>query len=412
MSLTTTAARQTTGALSCTTGSAWTWSSYTEAIASAAADTYVVGVYAYETTDTVNRDLEIAVAVGSAGNEDDKLLVKGEQYVTNLGAESVTLPLAYGPISAGSRVAVRARSGGSSVGVVIVLAYVEAPGVTTDNLNTAALTASPLGAAGATVASAGSSWANGSWVELVAALGADAYLAGVSINSGTWTDYELDLGLGTAGNETVLTTLRGGAGFAAGGALSTWRLPHLYRVETGGRLAVRARSATTSANATIAVLYYTGVTLPDNSVSDSISVADLATVDAGDPIEEVFEPGQSFGPLVWVEVVGPDDEVYVSAPVTLADPATYYHGYKAPKLLSVGRIARALSDELGQYESQRFSVSLDDMDRQWRSWLGDLDTRLILNKRVTVRMISETAWRQKLRPRTVALGLIRDYRLE
>ena len=129
-------------------------------------------------------------------------------------------------------------------------------------------------------------------------------------------------------------------------------------------------------------------------------------------VEEVFEPGQSFGPLVWVEVLGPDGDTRAYAPVALPDPSTYYWGWKPPALLGVGRVARALSDEHGQYESQRFSTTLDDMDRQWRIWLGDVATRLILNKRVVLRMISEPAWRAKLRPRTVALGLIRDYRLE
>jgi len=129
-------------------------------------------------------------------------------------------------------------------------------------------------------------------------------------------------------------------------------------------------------------------------------------------VEEIFEPGQSFGPLVWVEVLGPDGDTRAYAPVALPDPSAYYWGWKPPALLGVGRVARALSDEHGQYESQRFSTTLDDMDRQWRIWLGDVATRLILNKRVVLRMISEPAWRAKLRPRTVALGLIRDYRLE
>jgi len=128
--------------------------------------------------------------------------------------------------------------------------------------------------------------------------------------------------------------------------------------------------------------------------------------------EETYEPGQSFGPLVWAEVVGPDNVTRAYAPVTLPDPAAYYSGCKPATLLGVGRIARALSDEQGQYESQRFSTTLDDMDRTWRDWLGDSATRLILNDRVVVRMISEPSWRAKLRPRTVAIGLVRDYRLE
>lgn len=131
-----------------------------------------------------------------------------------------------------------------------------------------------------------------------------------------------------------------------------------------------------------------------------------------DPAEDTFVAGASAGVLVWTEVLGPDGTLYGYAPVALADAASYYAGFKTPKLLGVGRIARALSDEHGTYESQRFGVTLDDTDRQWRDWLGAADTRLILNRRVVVRLIREETWRAAGRPRTVAIGLIRDYRVE
>jgi hypothetical protein len=132
--------------------------------------------------------------------------------------------------------------------------------------------------------------------------------------------------------------------------------------------------------------------------------------DTGEEVEP--EIGQSFGPLVWVEWEGSDGTTRVWAPVDLPDPDSYYHGYKAPKLLSAGRVVRALSDEQGEYQGQTFEVTVDDIDRDIRTLLGASDNRRhLLNSRVVMRMISEADWRAKRTPRTVAIGNVRNYRL-
>jgi len=129
-------------------------------------------------------------------------------------------------------------------------------------------------------------------------------------------------------------------------------------------------------------------------------------------VEPVWEPGDSFGPLVWAELENPDATTTVHAPVDLPDPEGYYHGFKASDLLSAGRIRRALSDEEGQFESQRFTVTLSDQSRTWRAYLGSVSaSRLLLNKRVVLRMISDEGRRALLRPRTVGIGLVRSYEL-
>ena len=129
--------------------------------------------------------------------------------------------------------------------------------------------------------------------------------------------------------------------------------------------------------------------------------------------EEHFEVGDTFGPLIWAELAEPGGTTYVAAPVDLPDPASYYHGYKAPTLLGAGRMRRALSDDEGQYEAQRFTVTVDDTARRWRTYLGARDvTRLLLNRRVVCRMISDDGRRALQRPRTVAIGLVRGYTLE
>jgi len=127
--------------------------------------------------------------------------------------------------------------------------------------------------------------------------------------------------------------------------------------------------------------------------------------------EEVVIVGESFGPLVWVEFAAPDNTTHVWAPVDLPDPSTYYHGFKSAKILGFGPTVRALSDENGDYESQRFEVTIADVDRTVRGWLGTEATRLLVNKLLVMRMISDAGRRALERPRTVALGLVRAYRL-
>lgn len=124
------------------------------------------------------------------------------------------------------------------------------------------------------------------------------------------------------------------------------------------------------------------------------------------------EIGQSFGPLVWVEWEGSDDTIRVWAPVDLPDPSTYYHGYKAPKLLGAGRVVRALSDEQGEYQGQTFEITINDTNRDIRTLLGVSDNRRhLLNTRLVMRMISQADWRARRVPRTVAIGKLRNYRL-
>lgn len=124
------------------------------------------------------------------------------------------------------------------------------------------------------------------------------------------------------------------------------------------------------------------------------------------------EVGESFGPLVWDEWEGTDGTTRVWAPVDLPDPASYYFGYKPPKLLRAGTVVRALSDEQGEYQGQTFESTVIDVDRDLRGLLGQSDERRhFLNTRVVRRMISYADWRLKKIPRTVAIGLVRNYRL-
>lgn len=97
------------------------------------------------------------------------------------------------------------------------------------------------------------------------------------------------------------------------------------------------------------------------------------------------------------------------AKIALPDPASYYGGYKEPRLLSVGAIKRALSDRLGNFETASFDFLVSDHDRLIRGKLAGLTSRWLQNKVVIARMISDVDRRALLIPRTVAIGRIRDF---
>ncbi len=117
-------------------------------------------------------------------------------------------------------------------------------------------------------------------------------------------------------------------------------------------------------------------------------------------------------PLVWSEfavVVGAFSQTYRWAKVDLPDPATYYGGFKEARILSVGAIRRALSDRRGNYEAASWGLTVSDTDRLLRGILDGSDSRYLLNKYAILRMISDAERRLLRTPRTIAIGLLRDY---
>jgi len=124
----------------------------------------------------------------------------------------------------------------------------------------------------------------------------------------------------------------------------------------------------------------------------------------GASVEVTFEPSISFGPVFWAELSSPDGTTPAVSAVDLPDPSTYYQGFKQGIVLTPPVVIRALSDENGDYESQTFNFEVDDSNRYFRGLTGNL-----YNRRVVLRMIDEPSWRERGTPRTVAIGLIRNF---
>lgn len=98
---------------------------------------------------------------------------------------------------------------------------------------------------------------------------------------------------------------------------------------------------------------------------------------------------------------------YTWAMVALPDPESYYYGYKEARVLEWGEINRSLSDDRGNYEGADFSFLVSDTDRLVRNLLAGNASRYgMVNRNLTVRMISDAGRRALLIPRTIARGLL------
>jgi hypothetical protein len=137
-----------------------------------------------------------------------------------------------------------------------------------------------------------------------------------------------------------------------------------------------------------------------------------ATVDVD---EDTFSLGgalQGFeGPLLWVEFHHPElDDVFVIAPILLADPTTYYYGLKRVRVLRVDQVQLALADRAGAPQANRFSFTMcdyvesEDAAPTIRGWLGRVNQRAVRRVEIIARMITDRDRRRLLEPFTIFRG--------
>jgi hypothetical protein len=98
----------------------------------------------------------------------------------------------------------------------------------------------------------------------------------------------------------------------------------------------------------------------------------------------------------------------------LADPGTYYGGFKEGRLLDAGVFRRALSDRRGEVILSSFAVTISDMygvstTRLMRGKLAGVTSKYLINKTVVARTITDEGRRALESARTIGVGLIRDY---
>lgn len=239
-----------------TLSGAWTASpAWSEILASAPADLAIAGVV-LEGGTSASQELEIEVGVGGSGSE------AAVGTIRLVYASGATAPLAYvlpapfSGVSAGNRVAIRARSqsGLASMPGVWLLYY---ESFDSDLLLTAPACV-PAAADGVAITPSGTAWANSAWVQLTAGLASEISIFGVAYGAqNANVDLEFDLGTGASGAESVIATLRNTSNTADAGGLTFCHLPAVHPVAASTRVAARVRkSGTGTTDYNVTLLYY------------------------------------------------------------------------------------------------------------------------------------------------------------
>lgn len=231
----------------------WVWGSYVEVVASTAAEYALVGLGIWP--NMTYDDLEMAVATGDAGSESDIAVYRlGGAIATNTRAY-VFLP--HGPIAAGTRLSVRARKkAASSSDQTLRVLMCNTTGI---QMTTQVLTVVPSGSASIAVPWGGSAWANGAWVEFIASAASDLVLATlVTATEGfvVLGEVEVDVGIGSAGNEVAVGTWRYHVPTNVGIGIFRLECDPLWDViSSGDRVSLRCR-ATANVATTYALEVY------------------------------------------------------------------------------------------------------------------------------------------------------------
>ena len=195
-------------------------------------------------------EAEFDVGVGASGSE---VVVTTFRTRPTLTGAPVTLflnPL-LDNIASGVRVSVRLRKSDTTTTAwtaKLIFYSKTSIGVTTASLTTKALTWSPTSAVGASVTPSATAWANSAWVQLIASAGSNLALASVEFNPVIASDFELQFGIGSAGNEVPIGVVRSTVLSTAG--LGTLNIaPLIDSIPSGARVSVRLRKSDTTVTA-------------------------------------------------------------------------------------------------------------------------------------------------------------------
>jgi hypothetical protein len=218
-------------------------SAWVQVVASTSSACLLAGVVVRPTIGNVN--YEIDVGTGGAGAETviATLIGATPATITGLAQSSLLLPILIDSIATATRVAVRMRKSGTNVtawGISVL--YYEKP-VTGTLITTTKPSKCLPSAADAVAPTSGTGiWANGAYVQITASAAADLVLIGVSaLMQVASTRWEVDIAVGAAASEVVITTIRG-TNLTSIEAPNTIALPTpLDAIPSGSRVSCRVR---------------------------------------------------------------------------------------------------------------------------------------------------------------------------
>jgi hypothetical protein len=280
--------------------SAWANSAYAQVVASAAADLVLLGVVAVPAT---NADFEVDVATGADGAETVIATLTGcDQEGPNYGSSGpIPLSIPVDNIASGARIAVRMRKAGTNTTAwQVSLQVASKPLGATITTTTNPSLVYPPAAASKTTANSGTPWTASAWTEVVASAADALVLGGVACGTpGTngAAATEVDVGVGAAGAEVVLTTVRFGADRAAPCYFPL--RPLLDAIPASSRIAVRTRSSWNSGTNYIRLLYYNKTNL--GTVTNLLTTKPMKWLPSGAAATQVPQSSTNWVSGAWTQ---------------------------------------------------------------------------------------------------------------
>lgn len=375
------------------TGSSPAWASggWVTLVASSANPCAIAGVVIGNTNVSAQTQLEIDLGTGTVDHE--VVIATLRLHLSNAGNGGPSvfmLSAPIGTVASNSRISARVRKNGTLARNVPVslLVYESFDGDVID-LTTSTILATPAASDSLLLTPSATAWDASAFYELITATGANTSLLGLAISTVLqYVDLEFDLATGPAGSESVITTLRATA-FAAG-HLTQVMLPAAYPVGMGVRVSVRMRKSGTDTTPHQVALLYIGGGAADSSDTPN------------------FTDGRP-GTLAVITLTDRDNEAHPFSHVDLNDDPDYYDGYKAPKVLELRPIVRALSDAQGQITHASFGAVLSDTDRLIRGFFDDATKQYLTNAPLTVLTVSDRDRRLRLPMHYEMVGYVTEY---
>jgi len=298
------------GATVTPSGVAWTNSAYAQIIASTAEAYLLLGVtvrppqgsQGFDADDT----FEIDVATGGAGSETVIATASGSatQVTSALIDTDGFIPFAIpiDNIGSGVRVSVRLRKVRTEVTtwtVAVEVCKQSTAGPLTKTTNP--ILSYPASGAVTTTTPGAGGFTNTAYVQVIASTADAVYLAGVVGRQGSLTgasqNMEVDIAIGGAGSEVVITTVR----FGAMGDCPAYFLlrPLLDAIPSGSRIALRTRTNNNNGNNHLKLAYYNKTSI--GTVTNLLNTAPMKWMPAAAAPTNVPQSGTNWNNGAYVQ---------------------------------------------------------------------------------------------------------------
>jgi hypothetical protein len=269
---------------------------------------YMIQGYAASAT------FELQVGTGTAGNE---VAIANIPQISSNGNENIQitmLPTAINLGSANARISFRMRHANANTTLPFAMFYYLSSTATTAADEMSYLPYGVLGVnQGTAIVPNTTPWANSSWTELSPSLASGTRIIGVmpALNSFYVSmEYELDIGTGALGAETVITTIRNNFAPVAIQGLTNVYLPAVYTLPGTSRVSYRLRKSGTDPSTFYVFLIY----LPASDL-----VADIDSIGCGLTTNQILAFGTNLDIASDISVTRDGDEVEFSVTMATAD---------------------------------------------------------------------------------------------